>query len=223
MTAFATNLLTILCAGAAAYFGAYLKKKGENLATHEDIGKLVDQMKNVTQATKEIEGKITDDFWGKQRRWELHRDILLAAIDSVADFQGDTNKLIALTHQEQISASDEDKIKFRELMVPVGKSLMDHAAALMRTRYRVALVSSSDIQSSINHISQGLLAIADVVAMRDFPRAVATASAVENEAMQTVTAIRAEFGFSPVGHTPQSSGSSAARAPDTPAPAKAKP
>ena len=48
-----------LSAGAGAFIGSYLKKKGENLATHEDINKLVDQVKSVTQATKEIEAKIS--------------------------------------------------------------------------------------------------------------------------------------------------------------------
>jgi hypothetical protein len=59
-----------------AYLGAYLKKKGENLATHEDIDKLVDQMRAVTAATKEIESKIEGEAWDRQRLWELKRDVL---------------------------------------------------------------------------------------------------------------------------------------------------
>lgn len=39
--------ITALMAGFGAYFGSYFKKKGENLATHEDIGKLVDQVRYV--------------------------------------------------------------------------------------------------------------------------------------------------------------------------------
>jgi hypothetical protein len=38
-----------------SFLGAYLKKKGENLATHEDIDKPVDQVAVVTRATKQIE------------------------------------------------------------------------------------------------------------------------------------------------------------------------
>ncbi|HVW10944.1 MAG TPA: hypothetical protein VHC90_20295 [Bryobacteraceae bacterium] len=41
---------TFVTAGIGAYLASYFKKKGENLATHEDIGKLVDQMKAVTHA-----------------------------------------------------------------------------------------------------------------------------------------------------------------------------
>ncbi len=72
-------LLSLVGAGLGAYLGSYLKRKGENLATHEDIGRLVDQVTAVTQATKEIEAKISNEVWDRQRRWELKRDVLLAA------------------------------------------------------------------------------------------------------------------------------------------------
>jgi hypothetical protein len=79
---------TFVTAGCGAYLGSYLKKKGENFATHEDIGKLVEQMKAVTHATKEIEAKISDDVWARQRRWELRRDIMLQAMDELTNMQG---------------------------------------------------------------------------------------------------------------------------------------
>jgi hypothetical protein len=52
-------VITASVAGIASYLGSYLKKKGENLATHEDINKLVDQVSAVTAATKQIEARIT--------------------------------------------------------------------------------------------------------------------------------------------------------------------
>jgi hypothetical protein len=73
-----------LSAGAGAFIGSYLKKKGENLATHEDINKLVDQVKSVTQATKEIEAKISGELWDRQRHWEAKRDALLGAVKSLS-------------------------------------------------------------------------------------------------------------------------------------------
>jgi hypothetical protein len=48
----------IVPAAVGAYLGSYLKKKGENLATHEDIDKLVKQVSAVTVATKQIEARI---------------------------------------------------------------------------------------------------------------------------------------------------------------------
>jgi hypothetical protein len=64
---------------AGSYFGAYFKKKGESLATHEDIDKVVDQVKAVTQTTKEIEAKISGEVWDRQKRWELKREVTFGA------------------------------------------------------------------------------------------------------------------------------------------------
>jgi len=69
-------IVPFISAAVGAYFGAYLRKKGENLATHEDINKLLDQVRAVTTTTKEIEAKISSDVWDQQKRWELKRDAL---------------------------------------------------------------------------------------------------------------------------------------------------
>ena|SRR5438309_11791011 len=66
-----------------SYLAAYLKKKGENLATHEDIAKLVEQVRAVTTTTKEIEAKISNDVWRRQKHWELKRDALFDAAKQV--------------------------------------------------------------------------------------------------------------------------------------------
>lgn len=71
-----------------AYFGAYFKKKGENFATHEDIEKLLDQVRAVTQTTKEIEAKISSDLWDKQKQWELKREILFEAAKRLSGVEG---------------------------------------------------------------------------------------------------------------------------------------
>lgn len=60
-------VLTLIGGWLGGFFGTYFKKKGENLATKEDIGEL-------TRRTKEIEAKIDDQVWDRQRQWELTRD-----------------------------------------------------------------------------------------------------------------------------------------------------
>lgn len=80
-------LLPLVGTGLGAYIGAYLKKKGENLATHEDVRKLIDQISAVTQTTKEIESKISTDFWNRQKHWEIRRDALYEALRALADIE----------------------------------------------------------------------------------------------------------------------------------------
>jgi hypothetical protein len=80
-------LVTAVVAGGSAYFGSYLKKKGENLATHEDVGKLVEQVAAVTQTTKEIESTISGDLWDRQKRWEIKRDAFFEAIKALTELE----------------------------------------------------------------------------------------------------------------------------------------
>ena len=77
--------LTTIGAWFAAYCGSYFRTKGENLATHEDIDKLVDQVRAVTTATKEIEAKISNEVWDRQRQWELKREVLFEATKRLAE------------------------------------------------------------------------------------------------------------------------------------------
>jgi hypothetical protein len=82
-----TELLSVgLIAGIGAYFGSYLKAKGKNLATKEDVAEL-------TRTTKDIEAKISGRLWDSQRRWEMKRDVLFEAARKFANL---TDCLMAL-------------------------------------------------------------------------------------------------------------------------------
>ena len=61
------------------YLTGYATKKGENLATHEDIDKVLEQVKAVTEATKKIEADISTGVWDRQKRWEMKREVLFEA------------------------------------------------------------------------------------------------------------------------------------------------
>jgi hypothetical protein len=88
------------------YFWAYGKKKGENLATHQDIDKLVDQVQAVTTAMKEIQTNISDESWGRQRQWELKREAVLEAIRKTSKVKDALTNLHAVYITEQQSAAE---------------------------------------------------------------------------------------------------------------------
>jgi hypothetical protein len=74
----ATALMSLIAAGAGAYFGSYFKKKGENLATREDI-------EAITTKQEEIKDLISNRAWDRQRLWEMKHDALLGAIQAAWD------------------------------------------------------------------------------------------------------------------------------------------
>src|SRR5579863_4588638 len=79
----AWGLTTLIAAFVGSFLAGYLKKKGENLATHEDINKLVTQVAAVTEATQSIEARISNEVWGRQRQWEMKRDALFEAVRAI--------------------------------------------------------------------------------------------------------------------------------------------
>jgi hypothetical protein len=80
------TLATLASAFVGSYLGGYFTRKGENLATHEDIGKLTDQVAAVTRTAKEIEAQITSGLWDRQKRWELKREVLFEATKRLSEF-----------------------------------------------------------------------------------------------------------------------------------------
>jgi hypothetical protein len=80
-------LTTLIGAFIGSYLASYLKRKGENLTTHEDLDKLVEQVRAVTTTTKEIEAKISTSVWDRQKRWEMKREVLFEAAKTLQEVQ----------------------------------------------------------------------------------------------------------------------------------------
>src|SRR5436309_2834820 len=99
-------LIVAICAGSGAYFGSYLKKKGENLATHEDVQQLVTQMSAVTQATKEIEAKISNEVWDRQKRWEIKKEAIIAVVGDLSDLEDALSTVDAAYKSATLSGED---------------------------------------------------------------------------------------------------------------------
>jgi hypothetical protein len=82
-----TLIIGVLLGYLESHTSSYASEKGRNLATHEDIQKLVEQVAAVTKTTKEIEARISDDVWSRQRRWELKKEIALEALKELGSLQ----------------------------------------------------------------------------------------------------------------------------------------
>ena len=87
------------------HWTSYFQKKGENLATHEDIQMILEQVKATTRVTKEIEAKISTDVWDRQKRWELKRD----AIFSVAKELGSLEDALIGLHSAYTVAKKQEQ------------------------------------------------------------------------------------------------------------------
>jgi hypothetical protein len=80
---------------------SYLETKAKNLATHEDIMKLVDQVRE----TEKVKAEITDNVWDRQQRWTakhaLYRE-LLESLDNLYEAHSDKYLVENTTHEQQL-------------------------------------------------------------------------------------------------------------------------
>jgi hypothetical protein len=100
------NLIALALAGiAGAFFGWFLKpylgKKGQDLATQEDMDKVLSELRAVTKTTKEIDAKISGDVWDRQKRWELKRDVLFEAVKKGAAVHQALMKVYAASQSDR--------------------------------------------------------------------------------------------------------------------------
>jgi hypothetical protein len=66
------------------YFGAYLTQKAKNFATHEDIQRLVDQVRE----TERIKAEISDSMWDRQARWAYKRELYIRLVECLTTLIG---------------------------------------------------------------------------------------------------------------------------------------
>ena len=143
-------VLTVFCAAIGAYIGSYLKRKGENLATREDIDALVEQVSAVTTATKEIEAKISNEVWDKQKRWELKREVLFETLKDIAMVK---ERLTALYLAFQKSEAQKDNSEKIEKLMQANKSWDEAADNLEKAAFLIALSCEDELKQLVQNFN----------------------------------------------------------------------
>jgi len=186
---------TVIGGGAGAYFGAYLRKSAENRAIHANLEKLVIEMRAVTQATKEIEAKISDEVWARQRRWELRRDIMLQAMDELANVQGPLAALTAATASLEAATEEGVKKASLEKITASSDALSAAMPGLFRSSYRVELVCSPDLHAKYRKVQELMLAAYHHLSRQDVSNAEPWTDLIGRATELALLAIRHELGM----------------------------
>jgi hypothetical protein len=102
-------LLLAVVAGLGSFLGSFLKKKGENYATHTDAKRILDELEKTTKATKEIETRIA-------RRSDLEKQILLDQYKLVVDIQKRLVRVATELNRRRSGIAVPDLIKGSEVV-----------------------------------------------------------------------------------------------------------
>lgn len=109
------------------FFNSYSAKKGENLATKEDIAQL-------TKIAEGIKAKISDEYWDRQKQWELRRDVVIDMIRAHADLDGYMSELATMCSIPLEILSDDDQMKHKTKLYEVSLEWRKRADAYQRAR-----------------------------------------------------------------------------------------
>jgi hypothetical protein len=146
------NLIALAFAAiAGAFFGWFLKpylgKKGD-LASHEDIDKVRDELRAVATATKEIEAKISGQVWDRQKRWELKRDVLFDAVKKSAAVHQALTKAHAAYQTDKAAMGRGEPGRVTE-HIKAGGVFFEATAELDDTYLLVSLVSGGEARKAL--------------------------------------------------------------------------
>lgn len=132
------------------FLGSYLKKKGENLATHEDLNKVVEQMSAVTAATKKIEADISSGVWDKQKRWEMRRDILFEVTKRVAALYDAIGQLQVVLRTQNANVTLKASQVGQQMKVDANMKYFARMAELKESQFFVEVTCGNEVADAID-------------------------------------------------------------------------
>jgi hypothetical protein len=142
-------LTTLASAFIGSYLASYLKKKGENLATHEDLDKLVEEVRAVTTTTKEIEAKISTGVWDRQKRWEMKRDVLFEATKRLGALEAALIELHSACEVERQRLQRNEPVS-SEAKVQASDKWIDKVNQFGETGLLVRIVCGKEMQMAFH-------------------------------------------------------------------------
>jgi len=188
------TVLAFLGSVAGGFAGAYAKKKGENLATKEDIGDVVEQMRVVTQTTKEIEARISSEVWDRQKQWEMKREVLFEASKALAHAEDQIMKVHAVLSVGTKHPGDANWMdSWREALIEWRQTV----AAFESAFSLVTVVCSVGTTAAFIGFRSGLASISAGFAKRDEKVYEARAEELTRKGLEIRMAIRKELGVDP--------------------------
>jgi hypothetical protein len=127
------------------FLKSYMSKKGENLATKEDIAEL-------TRVQKEIEAKISDEVWNRQRKWELKKEVVLEAVRELSNLETSVMQLYAgKAAMHGIKATPEDQIR-NPLYAQMSDKFVEVSARFKRVTMLMDIVCGESVVRAFREV-----------------------------------------------------------------------
>jgi len=110
----------------------YGRERGKNLATHEDLSLVADQLRQTTRAVEEVKAAITGELWLKQEVWRFKKDQYMLLLEAFYELLVDTRKAEAKSTAEQLQRYEALLERFMKTRIRAGLLLPDEMNKLLR-------------------------------------------------------------------------------------------
>ena len=130
-----------------SFLPSYMREKGKNLATKEDIQELARQTAILTQTTKEIEARLSIGVWSKQQRWDIQKTALL---DSLKDLSTAETFLVRLV-QTFVDTKDHPQ-GWETRRKEANEKYAERINNFWRTQLAIEIVCGREIGSNFQEI-----------------------------------------------------------------------
>jgi hypothetical protein len=131
------GLFVIAVAGAVgAYFGSYLREKGKNWATHEDVDRIV-------RTTEDIKAEISGDLWVKQRRWDAKWECYAELATNLGELHTLLSEAIAFGNAK-MPTEEQDRINRAEEVIVTARRAGSKARLAVPAEVRTRLTTFGD-------------------------------------------------------------------------------
>jgi hypothetical protein len=147
---FTMFVVSLAGAGIGAYVGAYLREKGKNLATKEDLDRIV-------RRTENIKAEISGDLWEKQNRWTFRRDTYVNLLDGLGDAASAVRLFLYYDEQLNKVPNEKEKAGINGAMDDCFANMQKAMAVIRRSALVVSVVCAEAAEKALERLLQAWL------------------------------------------------------------------
>jgi hypothetical protein len=141
------------------FIGSYAAKKGENLATKEDIAQL-------TKIAEEIKAEISDKVWDRQKQWELKRDVVFEVMQALGELE---DSLISL-HSVHVNSVQEGKDPNEFVQNQIHNELISFDTCnrkFFRVMFKARLVVGKELHHALTECAEETRSISRMILKKE--------------------------------------------------------